>query len=146
VRTEPDGARVLWGKRVLGRSPLRDAPVPCGDATLSLRHERYRAVDRGVHAEPGKRALVDERLRRPPATLVLTSSPPKARFTINDNVIGPGPHRLETWRFETARLEAWLPGYQRWTKTLYVKEPLTKLNVQLVPLARQQQPGKKLAR
>jgi hypothetical protein len=136
ITTEPDDATILWGTRSLGRSPLRNVPVPCGDATLTIRHERYRDTQRPVHAEAGRAAVVSERLKRPMGTLVLTSSPARAVFTVNAQALGPGPRKLNTWRFEHVRVDAALPGYQPWHKTLYLKDPVTKLNAQLASAPR----------
>jgi hypothetical protein len=136
VVTEPDGARVLWGKRKLGRSPIRDVPVPCGEGTVSLLRERYRPVVREVSATAGARTIVDERLHRPPATLTFTSTPPRARFTYNDEDVGAAPRKLAVMRFETVHIGASLPGYEPWHKTLYVREADTKINAQLVPTAK----------
>ena len=122
---------VLWGKRALGMSPREKVPVPCGEETVSLTHERYRPVVQKVVVQPGGAARVAERLRRPPATLVLSSSPAKAHFTVNDQDMGSGPRKLTVWRFETVRVKATLAGYEPWTKTLYLREPVTKLNAQL---------------
>src|SRR6185436_6143193 len=134
--TEPDGAVVTWGGRALGRSPVRDVTVPCGVATLSLQRERYRPVTRSVNAQSDARTVIEERLRRPPATLVLISSPPKARFTYNNEDLGPAPRRFGVMRFETVHVSASLPGYEPWRKTLYVREAETRIHAQLVPTSR----------
>jgi hypothetical protein len=131
VTTEHADATVVWGTRPLGKSPLQDVPVPCGDATVTLRHERYQDVKRALTAEPGRAAIMSERLRRPPGTLALSSSPPGARFMVNGQALGAGPRKVSIWRFEHVHVEASLPGYQSWSKTVYVKEPTMKLNAQL---------------
>jgi hypothetical protein len=136
ITTEPDDATILWGTRSLGRSPLRNVPVPCGDATLTIRHERYRDTSHPVHAEADRAVVVSERLKRPMGTLVLTSSPTRAVFTVNAQALGPGPRKLNTWRFEHVRVDATLPGYQPWHKTLYLKDPVTRLNAQLASAPR----------
>ncbi len=65
-------------------------------------------------------------------TLMLSSSPARATFTVNQQALGPGPRKLSTWRFETVHVEATLPGYLPWKRTFYFKEEMTKLNAQLV--------------
>jgi hypothetical protein len=139
VTTEPPDAVVLWGKRDLGRTPVRGARVACGAATVTLRHERYRDVERAVRAEPARSVVVSERLKRPPATLILASSPARATFTLNGEPVGHGP-RVGVMRFEHFRVEATLPGYKPWTQTLYVKGETTRVSAQLVALAK---PGAK---
>src|SRR5262249_19600274 len=106
------------------------------EATVSLQRERYRPVVRTVTAQSGTRTVVDERLRRPPATLVFSSSPPKARFTYNDEDLGPAPRKLGVMRFETVHVGASLPGYEPWHKTLYVRDAETRINAQRAPGAR----------
>jgi PEGA domain len=132
VTTEPPDAVVLWGAQELGHTPLTRAVVPCGGATMTLRHERYRDIKRPVTAQPARTLVIDERLRRPMGTLMLTSSPARATFTVNQQALGPGPRKLSTWRFETVHVEATLPGYLPWKRTFYFKEEMTKLNAQLV--------------
>jgi hypothetical protein len=131
VASEPDGAHVSWGGRPLGLTPLREKRVPCGRATVMLRHERYRPVTREVTAAPGAPAEVTERLHRPPATLVVSSSPPRANITVNGEPLGSAPRKMGVWRFEHVRVQASLPGYLPWSKTVYVKDELLKLNAQL---------------
>jgi hypothetical protein len=133
VTTEPDGADVVWGERKLGATPLRDAQVPCGAATVTLRHDRYREVSREVDVAPGTPATLDERLKRPSGTLVLTSTPPRAIFTVNGQRVGAAPRTLDIWRYEHLKVEATLPGHRPWSKTVYVQEPTMKVEAQLAP-------------
>jgi PEGA domain len=136
VTTEPPGAVVLWGTLELGRSPVQSAHVPCGDATVVLRHERYQEVQTPVTARPGVAAVVLERLHRPMGTLVLSSSPPGASIKLNKQALGPAPRKLSTMRFERVHIEASLAGYQPWSKTIYVKDEVTKVNAPLVPASK----------
>jgi hypothetical protein len=136
VTTEPADAIVSWGERTLGHTPLRGAPVPCGSATITLRHERYRDVTRDVTAEPSRTLAVDERLRRPMGTLVLSASPPRASFTVNQQPLGPGARTLSTWRYETVYVEATLAGYAPWRRTFYFKDETAKVEAHLVSLAK----------
>jgi hypothetical protein len=64
--------------------------------------------------------------------LLLSSSPPRAIFTVNDLSVGPAPRKVSAWRFETIHVEATLPGYLPWKRTLYFKDEVAKLNAQLV--------------
>jgi hypothetical protein len=136
VTSDPDGARVSWDGRPLGTTPLNEVPVPCGTGTVVMRHERYRSTLHELTAAPGAPAQLSERLRRPPATLLVTSSPPQANITINDEPLGPTPRKLDTRRYEHLRVQASLPGYAPWTRTVYIKGPVTKLTVQLSPTAK----------
>jgi hypothetical protein len=136
IASEPPDADVEWAGHSLGRTPLRDVAVPCGAATLTLRHERYRDATRDVTAEPSRALVVDERLRRPMGTLFLSASPSRASFTVNQQPLGPGARKLDTWRYETVHVEATLPGYAPWHRTFYFKDETAKVSAQLVPLAK----------
>jgi hypothetical protein len=136
VASEPDGARVFWGGRSLGMTPVRETRVPCGRATVTLRHERYRPATREVTAAPGTPAQISERLHRPSATVVVSSSPARASITVNDQPLGPAPRKLGVWRYERVHIQASLPGYLPYSKTVYVKDELLKLNAQLSSAAK----------
>jgi hypothetical protein len=132
VTSEPPEAQVLWGAKSLGQTPLKEAAVPCGASVLTLRHERYREVKRGLTASPASPLVVSERLHRPNGVLMLTSTPPRAIFTVNQLEVGPAPRKVNEWRYETIHVEAKLPGYLPWKRTLYLREEVTKLSAQLV--------------
>ena len=132
VTTDPPDAIVSWGGRSLGHAPLSGVEVPCGPATLVLRHERYKDLSRAVTADAARPLVVSEKLRRPNGTLVFASTPPRATFTVNGIEIGPAPRKMGTWRFETVHVEATLPGYLPWKKTFYFKDETMKLEARLV--------------
>jgi hypothetical protein len=136
VTTTPAGAVVFWGELSLGLSPIERAAVPCGPATVTFRRERYAEETRTIAVEPGRSAVVAERLHRPPAKIVVTSSPPHAIIKLNRHLLGPAPRKLSTLRFEHVRIEATLPGYRPWKKTVYLKEAESKIDVTLVPVPR----------
>jgi len=132
VTTTPTGAVVFWGDVALGPSPIDHATVPCGAATVRFRRERYADAARTIDAEPGHDTIVAERLSRPPARLVVTSSPPHARIKVNKRRFGETPRRISTMRFEHVRVEATLAGYRPWRKTIYLSEAESKVDVTLV--------------
>jgi hypothetical protein len=134
VTTTPAGAAITWGGVALGLTPLERAAIPCGKAVVTVRHDRYADVTRTITAETGASAMLSERLTRPPAKLNLTSSPPRAAIKVNRRPIGSAPRRIGTLRFETIRIDASLPGHQPWTKTLYLREAETSVDVKLVPI------------
>jgi hypothetical protein len=134
VTTTPPGATVSWGGVELGASPIERAAIPCGPAVVTLRHERYAEVTRTVRAQRGQDAVIAERLSRPPAKLVVVSSPLHAVIKLNDRRFGPTPRRIGTLRFEHVRIQASLPGYQPWRKTVYLKDAETKVEVKLAPV------------
>jgi PEGA domain len=145
IVTEPADAKIIWGGRALGQSPIDQARVPCGSATVTIEHERYQSVTREVTAEAGTPATVSQRLHRPPGTLIVTSSPPRAYVTVNDQMLGPAPRRLAAWRYEQVSIRASFPGYLPWTKKIYLKEPTTTISAQLVATGRGRDSGKRPA-
>lgn len=136
VVTEPPEAKIVWGGKLLGSSPLENARIPCGSATVAIEHERYQPVTQVLDADPGKPVVVSLRLHRPPGRLVVTSAPAHAYVTVNDQMLGPAPRRLAAWRYEQVSIRATYPGYQPWTKKIYLKEPTTNVTAQLVPTGR----------
>jgi len=141
VTTDPPDAIVSFGGRSLGHAPLGGVEVPCGPATLLLRHERYKDLSRAVTADPSRALVVTEKLRRPNGTLMFASTPPRAVFTVNGIEIGPAPRKMGTWRFETVHVEATLPGYLPWKKTFYFKDETMKLEARLVSAKPAAKPG-----
>ena len=143
VITEPPDAKIIWGGKVLGQSPIAVARIPCGAGTLTIERERYQSVTRDVTAEPGAAVVVSQRLRRPPGTLIVSSSPPRAYVTVNDQMLGPAPRHLAASRYEQVSIRATYPGYLPWTKKIYLKEPTTAITAQLVPTGRGGDGGKR---
>ena len=132
VTTKPAGATVSWGDIALGSSPIEQAAIPCGTATVTLRRDQYAEVTRTITTERGRSAVVAERLVRPPASIVVTSSPPHAVIRLNKRRVGSAPRTISALQFERVRIEASLPGYQSWRKTLYLKEAESQIEVRLV--------------
>jgi hypothetical protein len=133
VTTKPAGAKVRWGDVELGTSPIERAPIACGSAIVAISRDRYSDVTRTVTAERGQGAIISERLSRPPAKLVVTSSPPNALIKLNKRRIGEAPRSIDAHRYQRVRVAASLPGYQPWTKTIYLSEADTTLDVTLAP-------------
>ncbi len=120
VVTEPPDAKIAWRGKPLGATPLAEAAIPCGEGTLTITHERYETVTKTLTAETGVPVAIDERLHRPPATLVVSSSPPGAAISLNGHPIGTAPRRVPTLRYEHLTIKASLPGYAPWTKKIYL--------------------------
>jgi hypothetical protein len=135
VTTRPAGAVVSWGDIALGSSPIERAAIPCGTAIVTLRREHYAEVTRTITTERGRNAVVAERLVRPAASVVVTSSPAHAVIKVNKRRVGSAPRTINALQFERVRIEASLPGYQPWRKTLYLKEAESQVDVRLVRLA-----------
>ena len=107
----------LGRQAVIGRSPIDGARVPCGPATVTIERERWQPVTVDVNAQAGVAASVHERLRRPRATLAVSSSPPGAQISVNRVAAGAAPKQIDVQRFEKVQIKATLKGYQPWNKT-----------------------------
>jgi len=136
VTTTPAGASVIWGGVALGPSPIEHAAIPCGRAVVTLKRERYADVTRTITAERAQAAVLSERMNRPPAKVLVTSTPPNALIRLNKHAFGATPRRISTLRFEHVRIQASLPGYHPWSKTVYLKDADTKVDVTLAPIAK----------
>ena len=136
VTTTPAGVAVRWGNIDLGTSPLERAVVPCGPASVTFRRERWAETTRTITADREHRTVVTERLSRPPAKLVVVSSPAHARIKVNNRRFGATPRKISTMRFEHVRVEASLPGYRPWRKTVYLSDAESRVDVTLVPTKR----------
>jgi len=64
IESAPRGATVTWDGRSLGETPLSEVAVPCGRATVVLKRQHYKRVERAVDASPGASVRVSERLAR----------------------------------------------------------------------------------
>jgi hypothetical protein len=132
VITEPKDAKVIWGGKLIGRTPIQKAQVPCGPASVTLDRDRYQMVTVDVTANARAVTSVREKLRRPRGTLFVTSTPPGAQVTFNRQAVGVTPKRIEVWRYEKLPVKVTLAGYASWSKSVYLKEAETKVDAQLV--------------
>ena len=98
---------------------------------LTIAHERYQTLTREVTAEAGTPVAISERLHRPPATLIVGSSPAGAAISVNGQALGAAPRRVPTARYEQVSIRATLAGYPPWTKKVYLSEATTKVTAQL---------------
>ena len=132
VTTRPRGAEVVWGDIALGSSPLDHVAIPCGSATVTLRREHFADVTRTITSARETPTVVVERLQRPAAKVVVTSSPPHAIIKVNKRHIGQAPSTIDAQRFQRVRIEASLRGYRPWRKTLYLQDEESQIDVRLV--------------
>jgi hypothetical protein len=135
IASRPSGAIVFVGEQRLGHTPLT-ARVSCEKATIRLTHPRYSpAVETVVPSAKDSQASLTVRLARPPAKLVLGSTPPNATFRVNGKKVGAGAREVTVLRFERARVEATLPGHRRWRQAVYVSSPTMQVSATLTPIA-----------
>jgi hypothetical protein len=119
IITEPADAKIFWRGVLVGRSPIAEAKIPCGAGSFTVSHDRYETLTLPATLAPGAPFELDPRLHRPPAVLVVSSSPAGAGLTVNGHPFGSAPQRLDTWRYEQVTVRAALPGFLPWTKKLY---------------------------
>src|SRR5262249_40912966 len=112
VVTEPKDAKVMWGDKTIGRSPIDGARVPCGATKVTIERERWQPVTVDVDMQAGDEAVVHQRLHRPPGTLAISSSPPGAHIVVNRAAVGAAPKHLEAMRYEHITIKASLKGYK----------------------------------
>jgi hypothetical protein len=131
IESRPPGALVTLGRRRLGKTPLGQVSVPCGEASVVLSHPRYRPATETLRASPEAPASLSARLARPSAELQLASQPDGAVFKVSGQIVGRGPRRVTVSRFESMRIEASLPGYKSWSQRVYLKGATMKLQANL---------------
>jgi len=132
VITEPKDARVIWAGKLIGRTPVQKAAVPCGAASVTLDRDRYEPVTLDVTADARAVTSVREKLHRPRGTLFVTSTPPGAQVTFAHQPIGVTPKRIDVSRYEKLPVKVTLSGYSPWSKSVYLKDAETKVDAQLV--------------
>ena len=80
--------------------------------------------------------MLDAQLRRPKATLVVTSSPAGAEVRINGAKQGKTPLSIAVQAYEGYNVEVAGAGGRAWKKRVYVKTPSTNVQAMLTPPAR----------
>ena len=100
VTTKPEGATVSWGDIALGIQPDRTR----GDSVWHRDGDAAARPVRGGDAddrdnERGRSADVAERLVWPPASVVITSSPPHAVIKLNKRRVGSAPRTISALQF-----------------------------------------------
>jgi hypothetical protein len=79
-------------------------------------------------------ALESPAPRRKTASLIIGSSPPGAEIIVDGESFGRAPARLEVPRFAEVEIEATLPGFAPWRKTVYVSRAETRIGTSLTPI------------
>jgi hypothetical protein len=132
ISSRPSGASVMLGERSLGHTPLETGEVPCG-TSFTLVRPRYSPAAATVTESGGSPAALFVKLNRPAAQLVLTSTPANAQFRVNRSVIGQAPQSVSVPRYEKVVIEATLPDFRKWQKTVYVTAASMPINAALAP-------------
>jgi hypothetical protein len=122
----------------LGVTPLTDVAVACA-GTLALEHPRYARVEKALELEPGATTEWNERLVRPPGSLVIQSTPPGALVTVNGRPSGKTPVTVKVAAFEQAAVAVAMVGFKPWSERAYPGARPTTVNAALVALPRTRQ-------
>lgn len=135
VTSEPEGVAVVWGDTALGNTPLEGVAVPCGRNLVVLKHARYENIVRSLVATTQDTLVLTERMRRPEATLSVTSSPPGALVAVGGRDVGETPQTLTVSRFERVEVKAAKDGYKLWASNVFVAKDEEKVNIRLQKIA-----------
>ena len=127
VQTRPPGATVTIDGEPAGRTPLSTKVTP-GEHAVALTKERYATATSTVEA-PSKLQLD---LRRPPATLHVTSTPPAADVLIAGERRGRTPCDVRLPGFESYDVRVALAGTKPWRKMVYLGRASNRLDVALI--------------
>ena len=125
VTTRPAGASVSIDGTAAGTTPLTTHLSP-GKHEIVVTKERYTAVTTSTDA-PGTLTLD---LRRPTATLRVTSTPPGANVVLDGQPVGVTPLELTVTAYEQHKVELELAGQSRRRK-VYVRPPFAAVEVDL---------------
>jgi hypothetical protein len=129
VISHPAGATVTVDGEAAGQTPLTTHVSP-GEHAITVAKERYAPASSKVDA-PGKLALD---LRRPPATLHVTSTPPAADVLIAGERRGRTPLDVKLPGFESYDVRVALAGTKPWRKTVYLGRASNRVDAALASL------------
>jgi len=128
VLSRPPGATVTIDGQAVGETPLT-THVGAGPHEVVVNKERYAAATATADA-PGKLQLD---LRRPTATLHVTSSPSDAEVVVSGQPRGRTPLDMRLPGFESYDVRVALAGARPWRKTIYLRNPTNRVDAALVP-------------
>jgi hypothetical protein len=135
IGTSPPGALTFWDGEPMGKTPLVNARVPCGVATVVIEHPQYLRAEKLVAAVGGARVNVYEQLARPAAHVELSSDVPDTTFKIAGKVVGTGKVSTDVLAYTTIVVMATRPGYKPWWKSVVVGAQGATVSAKLEPLA-----------
>jgi len=126
ITTRPPGASVTVDGSARGTTPFT-THVAAGKHDVVVTKERYAAITTTTSA-PGRLAL---ELRRPPATLRVTSTPPAAEVIIAGERRGKTPVDVRLPGFESYDVRVALAGARPWHKTVYLSHAQNRVDAAL---------------
>jgi hypothetical protein len=117
--SQPPGAEVVVGGRVVGSTPL-DYAMACRPAVATIRRDRYESAQRKFTPRADGTKVV-ARLERPLYTVKLTSSPPGAIVTVAGRRIGKTPVTTKVPGYERVVASFTKAGFATTTARVYAK-------------------------
>jgi hypothetical protein len=143
IVSQPPGASVAWAGSPLGTTPVLNAPVPCGEAMVTLDRPRYRHVEKRLVASFIAPATLSEQMVRPTCRLSLESTPPGATFTVAGETLGEAPLTTEVPAYERVLVGASLAGHRPAVEKVYAAGAEMNLHFKLHPvLIRRNRPAR----
>jgi hypothetical protein len=133
VFSEPAGAEIIIDGRTMGVTPLKIVNIDTGERRTALRLQGYVPAERGVRITANETQKLSVTLKpvepkgaeKPPApmpcTLAVTTAPPGASLTINNQPFGTTPFRMENLAAGSYRLRLELTGYDPMEGTVVLK-------------------------
>lgn len=95
VTSKPSGADVSIGGIFRGRTPLSVEVSPAMEHTVTLSLQGYRATERRIRAESGRRQEISANLQPIPVALAIRGEPAGAEVLVDGTVRGIAPLTLE---------------------------------------------------
>ncbi|MDG1311087.1 MAG: PEGA domain-containing protein [Porticoccaceae bacterium] len=132
--TEPSGANLYIDDRLIGQTPLVTEVLETG-SNLRLQLKGYKSFEKRVNVKAGTSAT------HPPIALIvsdgilqISSAPAGAKITVDNQFLGTTPIDLPMAPFKKYRIELFLEGYLKATRSASLEPEATKaVNVNLKP-------------
>jgi len=129
VTSTPSGARVLWDAKPIGVTPLYEASVPCGTATVELERKWFLRTTALITTRGDETVELSQRLQRRLRHLTVTTSAAAASVLINGY---KGP-RVQVPVNRTATVTIGHPGFAPRQIRIRMADMDQDVHVRLVP-------------
>jgi hypothetical protein len=133
IASLPPGADVTWGAAALGKTPLEDVAVPCGEAVVKVDTGKSAPRELHVAAEADHPPQLVVPFGKFAAQLELRSKPPGAVFSVDGAIAGPAPTDATVAVGRRVRVTATLAGHKPWALKVLVKKKKQFVAAQLSP-------------
>lgn len=121
LESVPPGASVVVDGNAVGKTPLRDLPLPAGEHRLRLEEARHLPLDQTLQVT-GRNVQQQLQLELAPAWahVKLDSAPAGASVLVDGEAVAQTPANAEVLQGER-QITLRLPGYADWQQTLNIK-------------------------